>query len=72
MVYVEKSSRGESERGKGLTAIRLHLAAYLLPFAGAIIAKQQKQIKALTVGLQKVSAQIEASKSAPQVVNNNQ
>jgi hypothetical protein len=31
---------------------------------------QQKQIDALTEGLQKVSAQIEASKSAPQVVNN--
>ena len=31
---------------------------------------QQKQIDALTVGLQKVSAQLEASKPAPQVVNN--
>ena len=31
---------------------------------------QQKQIEALTVGLQKVSAQLEASKPAPQVVNN--
>ena len=36
----------------------------------AIIAHQQKQIEALTAGLQKVSAQIEASKPAPQVVNN--
>jgi hypothetical protein len=36
----------------------------------AIIAKQQKQIDALTAGLQKVSAQLEASKPAPQVVNN--
>ena len=33
-------------------------------------ARQQKQIEALTAGLQKVSAQIEASKPAPQVVNN--
>jgi hypothetical protein len=33
---------------------------------------QQKQIDALTAGLQKVSAQVEASKPAPQVVNNNQ
>jgi Chaperone of endosialidase len=33
-------------------------------------AHQQKQIEALTNGLQKVSAQLEASKSAPQVVNN--
>src|SRR5438067_1158958 len=37
---------------------------------GATIAKQQKQIEALTAGLQKVSAQFEASKRAPQVVNN--
>ena len=36
----------------------------------AIIAHQQKQIEALTAGLQKVSAQIEASKPPPQVVNN--
>jgi trimeric autotransporter adhesin len=32
--------------------------------------EQQKQIQALTTGLQKVSAQLEASKPAPQVVNN--
>jgi hypothetical protein len=38
----------------------------------ATIAQQQKQVEALTVGLQKVSAQLEASKPAPQVVNNNQ
>jgi len=34
-------------------------------------ARQQKQIEALTAGLQKVSAQLEASKPAPQVVQNN-
>ena len=33
-------------------------------------AEQRTQIEALTAGLQKVSAQLEASKSAPQVVNN--
>ena len=33
-------------------------------------AKQQKQIEALTTGLQKMSAQLEASKPAPQVVSN--
>ena len=38
----------------------------------ATIAKQQKQIEALTVGLQKVSAQLEVGKSAPQTVSNNQ
>jgi hypothetical protein len=36
----------------------------------AIIAQQQKQIEALTSGLQKVSAQLEASKPARQMVNN--
>jgi hypothetical protein len=36
----------------------------------ANVALQQKQIETLTVGLQKVSAQLEASKPAPQVVNN--
>jgi len=36
----------------------------------ATIAHQQKQIEALTAGLQKVSAQVEANKPAPQVVNN--
>jgi trimeric autotransporter adhesin len=36
------------------------------------LGEQQKQIEALTVGLQKVSAEREASKPAPQVVNNNQ
>jgi hypothetical protein len=34
------------------------------------VAEQQKQIAALTAGLQRVSAQLEASKPAPQVVNN--
>jgi hypothetical protein len=37
----------------------------------AAIAQQQKQIEALTAGLQKVSAQVEASKPAPQTVLNN-
>jgi hypothetical protein len=37
----------------------------------ATIAHQQKQIDALTAGLQKVSAQLEASKPTPQVVTNN-
>jgi len=36
----------------------------------ATIARQQKQIDALSAGLQRVSAQLEASKPAPQVVNN--
>ena len=39
---------------------------------GATIAKQQKQIEALTTGLQKVSDQLEASKATPQIVVSNQ
>jgi len=35
----------------------------------ATVAQQQKQIDALTAGLQKVSAQLEASRSAPQVAD---
>jgi uncharacterized coiled-coil protein SlyX len=38
----------------------------------AIIERQQKQIEALTAGLQKVSAQLEVSKPAPQTVLNGQ
>jgi Chaperone of endosialidase len=36
----------------------------------AIIAQQQKQIEALTAGLQRVNAQLELSKPAPQTVKN--
>ena len=42
----------------------------LLAKQEATNAEQQKQIEALTAGLQKVSAQIETSRPAPQVVNN--
>ena len=35
-------------------------------------ARQQKQIEALTAGLQKVSAQVEMNKPAPQMVVSNQ
>jgi trimeric autotransporter adhesin len=36
------------------------------------LAEQQKQIKALTSGLEKVNNQLELNKPAPRVVNNNQ
>ena len=38
----------------------------------ATVAQQQKGIEVLTAGLQKVSAQLEASRPAPQTVLNNQ
>jgi hypothetical protein len=37
----------------------------------AMIARLGKQVEALTEGLQKVSAQLEVNKAAPQVVVNN-
>jgi len=36
------------------------------------VIRQEKQIEARTAGLQKMSAQLELSKSAPQTVLNNQ
>jgi hypothetical protein len=39
---------------------------------GTMIAQQQKQIEALTAGLQKLSAQLELTKPAGQTVLNNQ
>jgi len=38
----------------------------------AAAARQQKQIEALTAGLRKVSAELELSKAAPQMVVNDQ
>jgi hypothetical protein len=39
---------------------------------GATIVRQQNQIEALTVGLRRVSAQVEVSKPVPQTVLSNQ
>ncbi len=39
---------------------------------GATIARLEKQIEALNAGLEKVSAQLELSKAAPQTAENNQ
>ena len=36
---------------------------------GAMIARQQKRIEALTAALQKVSAQLEVNKATPQTVS---
>jgi hypothetical protein len=43
-----------------------------VPGQQATAAQQEKQIEALTEGLQKVSAQIELNKSAPKAVATNQ
>jgi uncharacterized coiled-coil protein SlyX len=60
-----KEHRKVQEQEATITQIKLTLAKQ-----DATITHQQKQIEALTAGLQKVSAQVEASKPAPQVVNN--
>ena len=39
---------------------------------GATITRLEKQVDALTAGLQRMSAQLEVSQSAPQTVLNNQ
>ena len=59
-----KEHRKNEEQGATITQQRKDFEAAL--------ARQQKQIDALTAGLQKVSAQLELSKSAPQTVVGNQ
>ncbi|MGC1322499.1 MAG: tail fiber domain-containing protein [Candidatus Udaeobacter sp.] len=60
-----KEHRTVQEQGATITQLKS-----MVEKQEAANAQQQKQIEALTTGLQKVSAQLEASKPAPQVVNN--
>jgi uncharacterized coiled-coil protein SlyX len=62
-----KEHKMAQEQGATITALRANDAKQ-----EATIAQQQKQIEALTVGLQKVSAQFELSRAAPQTVLNDQ
>ena len=62
-----KEHRTVQEQGATITQLKS-----MVEKQEAANAQQQKQIEALTAGLQKVSAQLEASKPAPQVVKNNQ
>jgi uncharacterized coiled-coil protein SlyX len=66
---VEEPSREILEQRATITELKSTVAKQQTDFQ-AIAARQQKQIEALTEGLQKVSAQFHASKPAPQVVNN--
>jgi hypothetical protein len=59
-----KEHRKVAEQEATITQLKAELRA--------TATRQQKQIEALTAGLQKVSAQLELSKSAPQTVLNNQ
>ena len=62
-----KEHKTVQEQRATITALRANDAKQ-----EAAIAQQQKQIDALTAGLQKVSAQLEVSKVKPQVAENNQ
>ena len=61
---------GVAALGSPLSANELLKQQRVVQELKAIIARQQKQIDALTAGLQKVSPRLEVSKPAPQVVNN--
>ena len=60
-----KEHRTVQEQGATITQLKS-----MVEKQEAANAQQQKQIEALTTGLQKVNAQLEASKPAPQVVKN--
>ena len=64
---LEATSTQQEIEVKALTQLKSTVAKQ-----EAVIAQQQKQIEALTAGLQKVSAQLELSKTAPQTVLNKQ
>jgi arginine/lysine/ornithine decarboxylase len=59
-----KEHRTVQEQSATITQLKAELQA--------TATRQQKQIDALTAGLQKVSAQLELSKTAPQTALNNQ
>jgi hypothetical protein len=70
-----RTSAGNSVRLEAVNAMLLNefLKAHRrIEEQEATIARLQKQIDAVTAGLQKVSAQLEVSKPPPQTVLNNQ
>jgi hypothetical protein len=74
LVVRDKEGKPYSVRYDQVNAVLLNeflKAHQKLEEQGATIAKQQKQIEALTAGLQKVSAQLEPRKAVPQTVMNN-
>jgi Chaperone of endosialidase len=66
-----KEHRKGQEQDATISQLKAELAQQRKDFQ-AVAAHQQKQIEALTAGLQKVSAQLELSKPAPQTVLNKQ
>ncbi|PYK24319.1 MAG: hypothetical protein DME59_13625 [Verrucomicrobia bacterium] len=65
-----KEHRKVEEQQATITELKSTVAQQEMDFQ-AIAAHQQKQIEALTTGLQKVSAHLELSKAAPQTVLTN-
>jgi hypothetical protein len=75
LVVRDKEGKVNTVRYDAINAMLLNeflKAHHKMEEQGATIARQQKQIEALTAGLQNVSAQLEMSKSAPRIVDNNQ
>jgi hypothetical protein len=68
LVILDRESRPDSVRYEEVNAMLLN--EFLKEHRE--VQELKKQVAALTAGLQKMSAQLEASKPAPQVVNNNQ
>ena len=65
-----KEHRTVQEQKASITELKSTVAQQAKAFESKL-AQQQKQIEALTAGLQKVSAQVEMSKPAPQTVADN-
>jgi hypothetical protein len=75
LIVRDKEGKPYSVRYEAVNAMLLNeflKAHQKMEEQGAIIAKQQKQIEALVAGLQKVSAQVEMSRTAPQMAVNHQ
>jgi endosialidase-like protein len=68
---LSEQDRKVQEQETALTQLKSTVAQQQKDFQAAA-AHQQEQIEALTAGLQKVCAQVEMSRSAPQTVANNQ
>jgi hypothetical protein len=66
-----KEHRKVEEQQATIAELKLTVARQQTGFESKL-AKQEEQIEALTAGLQKVSAQLEVSKPAPQMALNNQ
>jgi hypothetical protein len=66
-----KEHRKGQEQDATISQLKAELAQQQSDFQ-ATAAHQQKQIEALTAGLQKVSAQVEMSKPAPRAVSNDE